>query len=437
MAKRNPDDYQFSRLRFLSKAQRYFANGRFVKHENVLRVINHEIDERNKKLVAIGEEFRAELARPGVNAKVAAANWRVAMAAELKRLHVSEGMAAVGGKERFKNDAAARGRVGGLLRVQYEWLDKFAAQVAANPAIAQTDDFLRRVRMYGAAGRATYERQRHVSHKEQGYTHARRVLHAKESCAACIAAAARGWVLIDEVSPIGTLSCRTNCRCTIIYKKAVIGEEWKTVKQAEEWAAEHGIDADYGDSLVAARFFNEAFREMADKGLVLPPKIEVDAAHFADLLENTRKKTLAQFVPPQNPANMPDLKINPEAEFWESEAKARKIAAQQGGIKEGQKYPFWATQEPLHAARQEMGHWQHYQKDRATYRKWAYAEWERDAADALAELGGRDGISANISRYAAFDPGEFVAEVFAGLMAGKKYSSPTMKWYMIFGGVIP
>jgi hypothetical protein len=55
--------------------------------------------------------------------------------------------------------------------------------------------------------------------RDAGVELARRVLHASESCAGCVAEAAKGDQAIDEVAPIGSQECRVNCLCEILYRK--------------------------------------------------------------------------------------------------------------------------------------------------------------------------------------------------------------------------
>jgi hypothetical protein len=44
------------------------------------------------------------------------------------------------------------------------------------------------------------------------------VLNAKESCSECRAAASRGFIEVDEMPPVGSLLCKSFCRCRIEFK---------------------------------------------------------------------------------------------------------------------------------------------------------------------------------------------------------------------------
>lgn len=65
-----------------------------------------------------------------------------------------------------------------------------------------------------------YITARKVEHsiKRLIYKEARRIRRASESCAACIDYAGRGWIPIDQMPSIGSLTCRWNCKCFIEYR---------------------------------------------------------------------------------------------------------------------------------------------------------------------------------------------------------------------------
>lgn len=74
-----------------------------------------------------------------------------------------------------------------------------------------------RARSYAKAVVVTAKRIEHAI-KKLIYNEARRVRRATESCAACVDYAGRGWIPIEQMPAIGTLTCRWNCKCYIEYR---------------------------------------------------------------------------------------------------------------------------------------------------------------------------------------------------------------------------
>lgn len=83
---------------------------------------------------------------------------------------------------------------------------------------------LNRAKSYLKSARITYANVQLELAKLAGFTEARRILNAKESCRrrlariGCVEAAERGWVLIDDMPPIGTLVCKQFCLCYLEFR---------------------------------------------------------------------------------------------------------------------------------------------------------------------------------------------------------------------------
>ena len=110
------------------------------------------------------------------------------------------------------------GLVGSLVRQQYAYARRFADDVAAGRQ-RQNGTMDARARLYGQAGRATYELIRRRESAGAGFGYERNVLHAADHCAQCVAEAGRGWVPIGTLTPVGQRTCRTQCRCTLAYAR--------------------------------------------------------------------------------------------------------------------------------------------------------------------------------------------------------------------------
>lgn len=75
-----------------------------------------------------------------------------------------------------------------------------------------------RAKGYLLAASATYSVVEHQIRIATGMTEARRIRRRAESCPGCVEWARRGWVPIAQMPPIGSLQCRSRCRCYLIYR---------------------------------------------------------------------------------------------------------------------------------------------------------------------------------------------------------------------------
>lgn len=110
------------------------------------------------------------------------------------------------------------GAIGPAVREQYQYLRDFAAQIASGEQ-PLNGSLPARARQYGQSSRVQFERVRGEGQQRRGYQSERNVLHAGESCASCRAQTARGWVPIGSLVPVGSRTCRGNCKCEIRYRR--------------------------------------------------------------------------------------------------------------------------------------------------------------------------------------------------------------------------
>jgi hypothetical protein len=194
-----------------SRGQYIDARGRFVGARQIRDIIDRDIDATSERLQSLAAQLR--------EGRISIDYWANAMAVELKHLHLANLAAAKGGVKNLTQ--ADYGRVGRILRKQYEYLNRFATLVSSNPAYVQTPEFMRRVGFYAQAARTTYEVVRHKEEIARGAKWARRVLHSAEHCMGCVAAAAQGWIPVEQMVPIGGFECNVHCHCTIEYSYEV------------------------------------------------------------------------------------------------------------------------------------------------------------------------------------------------------------------------
>lgn len=88
---------------------------------------------------------------------------------------------------------------------------------------------------------------------------------------------------------------------------------------------------------------------------------------------------------------------------------------------------YWSSGDEDHVFLHELGHVLH---GKVSTNELTGSRGGFDSPDAKA-------IAAKVSKRAAEDPEEFVAETFAGMLAGKRYQSDVMELYAKHGGPMP
>lgn len=190
-----------------SSRYRRRATGQFVSRdairgalEGALRTARREMDSTSRLLQS---------------GAISVADWRERMAAHIKATHLYSAAMPRGGWAQLT--AADFGRVGRLVRIQYEYLSNFAAQLAAG--LPTDGRFLTRSRMYQNAAREVYHESERVEMRdEQGMTEERNILANADNCDGCLVETSRDWVPIGSLKPIGRRTCLTNCLCRIKYR---------------------------------------------------------------------------------------------------------------------------------------------------------------------------------------------------------------------------
>lgn len=194
--------------RWDSRAAQYRdARGRFVPRAEVRGAIDRALDTAAGRIRAASVALR--------EGRITLPDWQNRMRVEMKTLHLWNAAAARGGWAQMS--PADFGRIGPVLRSQYEFLARFALQIERG--LPLDGRFLTRSMMYAQAARATYHAQDELVHRERGFTQERNILEpTAENCVGCRAATAAGWVPIGKLPPIGDRECTTNCRCLLAYQ---------------------------------------------------------------------------------------------------------------------------------------------------------------------------------------------------------------------------
>ena len=188
--------------------------GRFVRETTVLQYVDRGIANAQ----SIGQHI-GTLAGEGTLSPSA---FNAVMRRELKAEYIRQYVLQRGGRAAM--ESSDWGRIGGMLREQYRYLDQFTADIAAgnvSPAQARI-----RTGMYFKSAREAAERARRVAKEGAEYNEVRWVLQPGENCPDCQAWARLGWQPIEPwpygancVPGSGCTVCLTNCNCILQWQK--------------------------------------------------------------------------------------------------------------------------------------------------------------------------------------------------------------------------
>lgn len=229
-----------------------------------------------------------------------------------------------------------------------------------------------------------------------------------------------------------------NCRCTLTYgidEAALRGEPEpveeevaypviETKQDAEDALRALGVEEiSLGRNLAVADDVIRGLTDLKRMGRMMPTRVSIQAKPFGG-----RKDIPARFTwngEERRGRIIPDpdsgiLEINPTSDYYKDKA---------GTAKEMRDSGFWSTDHEYGTIYHEMGHYEHFKKDPDSYaslRMNPSIPYEDQMAlmDEMAEP----------SRYAMTQKLEFVAEVYAGRMAGETYPPTVMTLYEKWGG---
>ncbi len=186
------------------------TSGRLVPEAKVRLAVDAVADLASEQMADVTERLLA--------GEIRLATWQREMMGLIKVSHVSAGVVAQGGAAQM--DARAYGYLGSQIKEQYRFLQNFARDLEAG-TLPLDRRLVARAGLYGQHARVTYEAVRARDASVQGYDQEMNILHAAESCPQCRGLAARGWVGLGELPPVGQRTCLARCRCTISRRKSV------------------------------------------------------------------------------------------------------------------------------------------------------------------------------------------------------------------------
>lgn len=181
--------------------------GRFITRDEVRRWLDKLIDASQRRV-----QDASLLVRDG---KISVSAWEEIMRQEIKRTQLGAAALLNGG---WKNLGPREyGRVGGLVREQFRFLDKLANDLRQKK-IPTDGRFLNRAGQYPAAARSDFHDAQGERLESAGYTEERSVLAPAEHCGECVDQASLGWVPIGTCVPVGQRQCGNNCHCSMRYR---------------------------------------------------------------------------------------------------------------------------------------------------------------------------------------------------------------------------
>lgn len=249
-----------------------------------------------------------------------------------------------------------------------------------------------------------------------GIFHECRRVHtgADSPCEVCDREQARGWIAVEDLVPIGLSPCRCHCHCHVEFREGEGATEY--VVGPRLIAAARGSapspNSPKGRRRVAGAI-RRATRIAESHGVrIMAP---VEAAGFLDMMyggePHERKATIAIYDDFSDA-----IALNDTHPAWSD---------MRGFVRTSHANRYLSTPAHDHVIRTEIGHALHYrnlanQGRTAIWNTWLTAEEEL--------LAGR------VSRYAAENRKEFVAEVFAMKWAGAAVDSEVEALYDALGG---
>lgn len=198
------------RLRGGAGGYRDDRTGRIVTNSQVADALDATLSSSESQLETLYQQIR--------DRRLSVADWQLAMRERIKAAHISAALASAGGADQMT--PADWGRVGRRIRYHYEKLDNFAQEVASGK---QRIDgrMLTRMQMYEQASVNTFDILNRRAMIIAGFTEERSILEPRaHHCGQCPVEAAKGWVPIGELIPIGERQCLTRCRCKIEYRNS-------------------------------------------------------------------------------------------------------------------------------------------------------------------------------------------------------------------------
>lgn len=225
-----PPDFTRSTFSYDERAGQYRdgATGRFVPRKRIRDDLDRVLDDLS--------DDAANLASQLQNGQVGLSRWHREMMGLIKDTHLVSAASYKGGWAQMTQ--SDYGRVGQIVRREYDFLQDLAEELSPGGRLlpdgtikrqALDGTLSRRVQLYMQQGRPTHYAFAKADMERRGFDEERSILNAQESCSSssrpgCIEEAARGFVPIGKLTPIGQRTCLSNDKCSMEYRNSETGE---------------------------------------------------------------------------------------------------------------------------------------------------------------------------------------------------------------------
>lgn len=193
-------------LLFFWAGRYHTMDGRAVPRNRVRGALDAALERTQSEMQALCQEMRT--------GRIGLGEWQQSMADTIAVTHIVSAALQQGGFMAMSADAWSTAQSG--IETQLSYLEALTGRIESGEQ--RLDGTLcRNMQMYLQSARGTYHAVEEQWYAGQGAVYYSNVLTARESCEGCIEEANKGIVLIGELSPIGTRTCLSNCRCYYQY----------------------------------------------------------------------------------------------------------------------------------------------------------------------------------------------------------------------------
>ncbi len=162
--------------------------------------------------------------------------WQTGMRQNIKNLYLNQYMLGRGGRAQMTQQDW--GRLGQMLKDQYQFLDNYAVDLSKMDVLEREAYIRNRSQLYANASNEAFERGRSAAAQSLGFDEVNWNLTPAEHCETCLERAAMGPGPVgprggfmdggQEVWPAdGTSICRTNDKCFLSYTNSETGQGWE------------------------------------------------------------------------------------------------------------------------------------------------------------------------------------------------------------------
>ncbi len=186
------------------------------------RISPERLEVISSRLTSLLEEEMVSSTRKFISGTISLSEFQANSLNFIRRAYVLQASMSRGGWSLMT--FADWGWVGSRIRSQYSFFRELISDVLEGRQLLN-ESLVTRLRLYIRGARATFIEMRRRLAQFVGATMERRMLSIAEHCKSdrgmegCVELAARGWVPIGSLPPIGNTPCLMNCKCHYIFAR--------------------------------------------------------------------------------------------------------------------------------------------------------------------------------------------------------------------------